>query len=1331
MALFKFLFIILYLQLLAVTTVLAVEPLKFKNISIDQGLSHTTVFDLLQDKGGNLWIATADGLNKYDSYLFTIYRHRHNDTLSLADNMIRCLKNDSSGLLWIGTMGGLSQYDASKNCFYNYTFIEEGEKIQIWDIEEIDPQRLILATNKGVRIFNKEEKALEAKSFLPHLHAMALTCMDRQILVGTREGIYLYTPGSNHISPIVRDLQSFTINTIQYIPYKGFWVGTEGQGLYFIDKNFLIRKSYRHAHPQPEQRISSDFVRALCLDQEQRLWVGTFVGLNVYNAITESFDIYNHDNEDPASISQNSIRTIFADNQGGIWLGTYFCGLDYQHPLQNRFGLIRQSLKPNSLKDNVISCITEDPSSGDLWIGTNDDGVSYYSTRTRQFSYFRSSEKQSNRLKSNNIKCILPDAEGNAWAGTHGGGLSYIRKTTGQIETYTTKNSDLLNDNVYAILRVSPEEPLWVGTLEGIQLFDPSKRKFSPHFLSRLWPEISKSPVFYLYKDSQEQIWVGTHNSIVVYNPRSGQIETKLSKQPEKTIGQVLCIYESRNGYIWAGTRYGLYQLTKDSDSTRLYTTSDGLPNDVIYGILEDSYGRLWLSTNKGLSCFDVKNNVFRTYTKSDGIQSDQFNNYSFCKTSTGMFYFGGVDGITYFMPENLQDNPFTPNAVLSRLTLFNREVEPGDATGILTQSLDQTSYLKFKADQNFFRLYFSAPNFLSARKNIFQYKLEGFDKDWYVTDKPQVSYSNLSPGIYTFKVNVANNDGKWSPQTTTLEIEILPVWYYSWWAKGFFLLLLLSIGYAAFNYYKARLRLTKNEEMNQMKIRFFVNITHELRTPLTLILSPIQEIMQKGVSDKWLRGQIEYIQRSANRLLNLVNQTLDYRRAELGVFGLKVYNHAAETVTHDIFMLFYKFARQKNISYEFISDLGGQLYPLDINYLERILLNLLSNAFKYTPDGGRISLTVREEKQKLILEVSDTGCGIAKEEQQKIFERFYQINKDQMSSGIGLSLVKVLAERHHGHIFLHSTPGEGSVFQIELPADPAAYPPGEWDSNGSVSKDIPLGMSDLVETDTTTIRLTPPTEKPSGTILIINDEESITTYLSENLSSQFRVLTAPTVEKAMTLLKEEKIDIVVIDTMMQGMDGMKLCKTIKQNISTSHIFALLLTRGNDSESELEALRYGADGVLPKPFTYNLLNAKIHHLLKVRKRLENFILSEKSLKPEAVGFNAADEELLKKCQAIVEKNLDQIDFSVDDLSRAMGMSRSTLHLKLKSITGESTIDFIRKIKFDRACQLLQEGRYTIAEISTMVGFSTPSYFTGSFKKQMGCLPTEYLKKKAQ
>ena len=521
-------------------------------------------------------------------------------------------------------------------------------------------------------------------------------------------------------------------------------------------------------------------------------------------------------------------------------------------------------------------------------------------------------------------------------------------------------------------------------------------------------------------------------------------------------------------------------------------------------------------------------------------------------------------------------------------------------------------------------------------------------------------------------------------------------------------------------------------EEINQMKMRFFINISHELRTPLTLILAPLQEIINK-ISDRWTRNQLEYIQRNANRLLHLVNQLMDYRRAELGVFELKVKKENAHQLIQDNFLFYDKLARHKKITYTLHSELEDKEELFDPNYLELIVNNLLSNAFKYTESGQSITVTLKEENNWLVLQVSDTGIGIPINKQGKIFERFYQIESEHVGSGIGLSLVQRLVELHHGRIELDSEEGKGSTFSVYLPQDINTYKSSELASNDTLNEEGQVYSTNskemyFIDTEKVENETIEAGDKKRGTILIVEDNNEIRHYLSSGLAELFNTLEARNGEEALEKLKDNEVDIIVTDVMMPVMDGIKLCKNVKQNIRTCHIPVIILSAKSEVKDQMEGLQMGADDYIPKPFSLAILTTKIQNMMRTRRRMLERYSKSLEVEPEKITFNAMDEALLKRAVAIVEKNMDNIEFSTDEFAREMNMSRSNLHLKLKAITGESTIDFIRKIRFNEAAKLLKDGRYTIAEVSTMVGFNTPSYFATSFKKYFGCLPTEYIKK---
>ena len=807
----------------------------------------------------------------------------------------------------------------------------------------------------------------------------------------------------------------------------------------------------------------------------------------------------------------------------------------------------------------------------------------------------------------------------------------------------------------------------------------------------------------------------------------------------------VNCFYETSSGYLWIGTRNGLFAL-KESDKQFLqYTTENGLPSNVIYGILEDAYGRLWISTNQGLSCLNPESGKFRNFTIMDGLQGNQFNAGAYCRKDNGYMLFGGVNGITSFRPETLIDNPYAPKPVINKLFVHNKEVLPDDETGILKESITYVNRITLSSSQNSFAISFVVSNYIAGKHNTFTYKLEGYDNVWYKqNDISLVSYSNLPAGDYTFCIKAANNDGKWNEEPAILHIHILPVWYSTWWALSLFALsfALLVFGIVRFFWLRKsmqaeirmeRLDKEKREEISQMKIRFYVNISHELRTPLTLIVAPLQELLDR-ISGHWEHERLLYVQRNTNRLLHLVNQLMDFRRAELGIFELRaVYSNAYKRILN-CFMNYESLSKRKDIDYNFYTELQDKNVLFDENYLDLIANNLLSNAFKYTEVGESITVKLYIEGDNLVLQVIDTGIGIPLEKQEKIFERFYQVENGREGSGIGLSLVQRLVELHHGRIILQSEVGKGSTFTIYLPQDESVYTQeellggsgneGEQRVYSTNANDIYIGDDEKLGEEDSTDEV----NGKRGTILVVEDNRELRRYLVNGLSALFDMLETENGQKALDILKDKDVDLIITDVMMPIMDGVRLCKLVKQNLRTCHIPVYMLSAKVDIKYQLEGLQVGADDYIAKPFSMEVLRTKILNMLRTRYRIFERYSNMTEIKPEKLTNNTMDEELLRKAIAVVEKNMDNVEFSTEQFAREMNMSRSNLHLKLKAITGKSAIDFIHKIRFNRACQLLKEGKYTVSEISFMVGYNTPSYFAARFKKYIGCLPTEYGKK---
>ncbi|CUP50011.1 hybrid sensor histidine kinase/response regulator transcription factor [Bacteroides thetaiotaomicron] len=1324
------------------------EQITFSYISINEGLSQSTVFSIDQDKRGNMWFATYDGVNKYDGYAFTVYQHNEDDPNSIANDISRIVKTDSQGRVWIGTRDGLSRYDEEKDIFQNFFYEKNGKHLQVNGIEEISPEQLLISTPEGLIMFDIKESKFIDDSFSTAMHktiASTLYRQDDQIYIGTStDGLYTYSITQKTFEKVIPILGTKQIQAILQQSPTRIWVATEGAGLFLINPKTKEIKNYLHSPSNPKS-ISSNYIRSLAMDSQNRLWIGTFNDLNIYHEGTDSFASYSSSPVENGSLSQRSVRSIFMDSQGGMWLGTYFGGLNYYHPIRNRFKNIRNIPYKNSLSDNVVSCIVEDKDKN-LWIGTNDGGLNLYNPITQRFTSYTLQEDESARgIGSNNIKAVYVDEKKSlVYIGTHAGGLSILHRNSGQVENFNQRNSQLVNENVYAILP-DGEGNLWLGTLSALVRFNPEQRSFTTIEKEKDGTPVVSKQITTLFRDSHKRLWIGGEEGLSVFKQEGLDIQ-KASILPVSNVTKLFtnCIYEASNGVIWVGTREGFYCFNEKDKQIKRYNTTNGLPNNVVYGILEDSFGRLWLSTNRGISCFNPETEKFRNFTESDGLQSNQFNTASYCRTSVGQMYFGGINGITTFRPELLLDNPYTPPVVITKLQLFNKVVRPDDETGILTKNISETKSITLKSWQTAFSIEFVVSNYISGQHNTFAYKLEGYDKEWYyLTDSRTVSYSNLPQGTYQFLVKAANSDGKWNPIPTALEIIVLPIWYKTWWALLIFFATFAGFITFVFRFFwmrksmEAQLEIERRdkehqEEINQMKMRFFINISHELRTPLTLILTPLQEIINK-ISDRWTRNQLEYIQRNANRLLHLVNQLMDYRRAELGVFELKAKKGNAHQLIQDNFLFYDKLARHKKITYTLHSELEDKEVLFDANYLELIVNNLLSNAFKYTESGQSITVTLKEENGWLLLQVSDTGIGIPINKQGKIFERFYQIESEHVGSGIGLSLVQRLIELHHGRIELDSEENKGSTFSVYLPQDLSVYKPSELASNDEQNEEEQVYSTNskamyFIDTEKVENESVESGDKKRGTILIVEDNNEIRRYLSNGLADLFNTLEAGNGEEALEKLKDNEVDVIVTDVMMPVMDGIKLCKNVKQNIRTCHIPVIILSAKTDIKDQMEGLQMGADDYIPKPFSLAILTTKIQNMMRTRRRMLDKYAKSLEVEPEKITFNAMDEALLKRAMAIVEKNMDNIEFSTDEFAREMNMSRSNLHLKLKAITGESTIDFIRKIRFNEAAKLLKDGRYTVAEVSTMVGFNTPSYFATSFKKYFGCLPTEYIKK---
>lgn len=1308
----------------------------FSHLSVDDGLSQSTVFSICQDSDGFMWFGTMDGLSRYDGYEFRVWRNTPSDSTSLSSDIVRNVFADDRGRVWAGTVAGLSLYDGISDSFRSWSVGE------VAGIASADAGELYVSAGGRLSVFNPETGQWRSGGLGGGVTSTVL-CRDGSALwVATPEnGLFRLDTIDGEVRKVPEFTSGKPINSI-FAYGDTIWIATEGDGLWCLELN---GKACTSAEKFTQRDgLPSNFVRSLSADDSGRLWVGTYGGLCILE--DGDFNPVLSDSFREGALSQNSVRSICRDSQGGMWLGTYFGGLNYWHPLRNHFSSLRCSPSPNSLNDNVVNCMTED-SRGRVWIGTNTGGVNCWDSIRGTFRFWPMKSGDGSSPESNDVKAIwVDDAGGKVYVGAHAGGLSCISMATGAVshffpsapsspETGSSRKSDSGSArplNVYAIVPQPSSSKLWLGTLEGVWLFDRRSGEISAPAFSDDARKVSSNSARSLLLDSSGRLWTGGGNGLSVFSVSDGRLS--LCSDIEVPAGlYVHCFLEVPGKAVWVGSREGLLCFEPSGGNWTVYTVDNGLPSNIVDALEVDEFGMIWVSTDRGICRFNPYTSSFRNFTVEDGLSGSQFNPNSSLRRRDGEIMFGGVDGITVFSPELFSDNPYSPRPVITDFRLSGKYASE-------SVRLDLNEII-LSHDRNSFSISFSVPNYLSGHHDTFAYMLDGYDNVWTETGSQRTaSWSNLPHGEYVFRLKAANNDGKWCDGEVTLQINVRPVWYRTVPALivfGFMAALALVAVYLVIARRKDRQKKEEldiqeqahQEELQQMKTRFFINISHEMRTPLMLIVNPLEEMIAR-CNDLWMRRQLKYLDRNARRLLHLVNQLIDYRRAELGVFRLSVRPEPVMKIIRENWSYYEVLAQKKKLKYRLESSIGDAAALVDAQYLELILNNLLSNAFKYT-DTGSVTLSAELSPDALVLKVADTGTGIPKDRQEQIFERFYQVERDNIGSGIGLSLVQRLVELHHGTIELDSEPGRGSTFTIRLPQSPSAY---SEDELGGVQEVHPANAKDRYVLDPEDAEGEDNASEPAvseetgGSLLIAEDNEDIAVYLRDSLSDSFEIRLAKDGEQALAAVRESLPDLVITDLNMPVMDGLKLCTRLKQNVETSDIPVIVISSSTDSRDQLAAFKAGADDFMSKPFQLSILQAKIRNMLRTRARVMDKVAKSSDADSGRLGLSAYDEELLAKAASIVEKNMDNADFSTADFAAEMGMSRSNLHLKLKSLTGESALDFIRRIRFKEACRLLKDGRYSISVISDLVGFNSPSYFATCFKRYMGCLPTEWGKR---
>ncbi|MGF7229891.1 hybrid sensor histidine kinase/response regulator transcription factor, partial [Arachidicoccus sp.] len=1054
-----------------------------------------------------------------------------------------------------------------------------------------------------------------------------------------------------------------------------------------------------------------------------------------------------NDPDDAKSLSQNSIVKIYKDNSGIIWLGTYKQGVNYLNSNIVQFPLYHhQESNVNSLPYDDVNKFVEDRF-GNIWIGTNGGGLIYFNRKNNSFKQYLHKANDINSISSNVIISLCIDHNGILWAGTYFGGLnSFDGKKFTHYRHNDKDPASLADDNIWDIFE-DQEQNLWIGTLGGgLDLFDRKRNNFN-HYQNN--PEtLPSNVIFKILQDRKGNLWVGTDNGVAVFLKKRKQwvVYQHSTKKNSLSNNNIISLLEDSKGRMWVGTREGLNLFNDQTNGFQTFTMSDGLPDNMIMNLLEDAHQTLWISTPNGLCNAIPKQKGSRmvlsviNYDEMNNLQNQEFNNNAALRLSDGKLIFGGPSGFNIIDPSANNKSVYKPKIVFTELKILNKNISPGeivDGRVLLSKSLLRLKSIHLKYKENVFSISFASLDFTHSNQEKYAYMLAGFNADWLYADDGQrmATFTNLDPGSYTFKLKVLKSDGSWSA-VKELKVMIEPPFWrtnvayiiYLLIAGGiFFLIRRISLERIHMRYELAHQRkeAERIHSLEQLKTKFFTNVSHEFRTPLSLVIAPLDKIINQ-TTDEEQRGQLSLVQRNAKRLLNLVNQLLDFRKMEVQEIKLHLSIGDIIVFCKEISLSFLDIAEKKKIQFCYASNVDSLEIYFDKDKIEKILFNLLSNAFKYTHNNGRVSIELNykplensETEGTFSIKVQDDGIGIPGDKLERVFERFFQTDVPEsmvnQGTGIGLAITKEFVKLHNGTISVKSELEKGTCFTVLLPAKKVFEAPVRVVVN-------PIMLNDLEEPD---LKMDPKASKKKK-ILIVEDNDDLRFYLKDNLKEQYHIEEAVNGIEGWTKIKIGNPDLVVSDIMMPLMDGIELVKKIKTETLTAHIPVILLTAIGSEEKELEGLKAGANDFVTKPFTFEILASRIRNLMAQQKLLQRRFQKQIEVNPSEITITPVDEKFLKQALEVVEKHLDDPDFSVEEFSQAMFMNRVTLYRKILSLTGRPPVEFIRLIRLKRAAQLLKKSGMSIAEIAYEVGFNNPKIFSKCFKEEFKVTPTQYL-----
>jgi signal transduction histidine kinase/ligand-binding sensor domain-containing protein/DNA-binding NarL/FixJ family response regulator len=1274
-------------------------------------------------------VGTINGLNRFvpDKNNFIRYKNNPAYSKSLSNNHITSIYEDRSGNLWIGTFGGgLNIYKKIEKTFSHFRHDPINSNGLSDDrvncIYEDKAGNLWIGTEKGLNLFNRKTQNFRHQN------------------LGDE------SPGATYV-----------IKEIQEDKAGNLWIATAANGLYLFNPVSKDFKRFRHIEKDPNS-LAGNLIRSLLYDKKGNLWVGSINGgLDLYNSSSNSFFHFQNQPNDPFSLSQRTSSALFEDNQGNLWVGTHRGGVNLYASNTEKFRLYQQEQNVNSLSYNDVKAFCED-SQGNIWIGTDGGGLNLFDVNKNSFHDYKYDPFNKKSIGSNEVLHVLEDSKGNLWVGTWGGGLNLLNRSSCNFIRYLNNpsNKNSISSNYIQKIFEDSKKNLWIATYYGgLNLFDRKTKQFKRIVADEEQrTSLFGNNVISINEDKTGNIWIGTDDGGLNCLNAATKSFTHYFNNEEK-LPDLRILFVDSKGRVWVG-QAGLYLFDPAKNSFSLYTDKGGLSTEFIKGITEDKNGNFWIATSNGLTQFNPKTYAYKKYNTADGLQGLEFEANAYLKTRTGQMFFGGINGFNSFYPENINVNKFVPPVYITDFQLFNQKVNPGEKDSPLKNDISVTNTIKLSYTQSTFSFGFAALNFTASQNNQYAYRLENLDKNWnYVGNERKASYTNLAPGKYVFRVKASNNDGIWNEEGRSVVVIITPPFWATWWFKTF-VLMLLTAGIILFYQFRRKLEIRKmeekkREEMHQVQLQFFTNISHEFRTPLSLILGPLEKLQREDTRFTFSH-YYKIIARNAHRLMGLINELMDFRKVEAGVLKLNVMPGNLEVFLNEIYEEFSDLAQQQNIKFSVTVPQALTEVWFDRQVLEKIIINLVSNSFKYTADGGTITvntfqslndfrpsfaneLILKNEyqgKKYIYVKVADNGIGISKESIAHLFERYYKISESHLGSGIGLAFVKSLTFLHKGSIFVYSERNKGTEIIIAIPVSKEDYDKKEkWINNNQERGPRLESIYNKYEhhffaPETNEQAEVAKSHQPKPHILVVDDNGELRSFLKESLSQHYHITEASDGHEGINKAKDEFPDLIISDVMMPKVNGIDFCKTIKGNIETSHIPFLMLTAREALESKIEGTQSGADYYFSKPLSMDLLLLTIRNIFNQKQKLKERYSKDYHAEAKDLVHSAKDKEFIEELLGIIDSQLTNPDMDVDYICSKIGMSRTKLYQKLKGITAQSIGEFTRSVRLRKAVEIMTHEDVSLTDVMYRVGIQTQSYFTKAFKKEFGKTPTQFL-----